>query len=99
MDAAVPGAMVEDFEHRIPGLTLPDPDDRHVLAAAIEAEADVIVTFNTRDFPAPVVAQYGIGATGQSGQAAPECGGVFQRSDAGGLPRTADALRASGVDL
>jgi hypothetical protein len=51
MDAALPGAMVEHFEHRIPGLTLPDADDRHVLAAAIEAGADVIVTFNTRDFP------------------------------------------------
>jgi predicted nucleic acid-binding protein len=60
MDAAVPGAVVEGYEKHIPDLTLPDPDDRHVLAAAIEAEAEVIVTFNTADFPRLAVAQYGI---------------------------------------
>jgi predicted nucleic acid-binding protein len=60
MDAAVPGAVVEGYEKHIPGLTLPDPDDRHVLAAAIEAEAEVIVTFNTADFPRLAVAQHGI---------------------------------------
>jgi predicted nucleic acid-binding protein len=60
MEAAVPGAVVEEFEHRIPELTLPDPDDRHVLAAAIEAKADVIVTFNMKDFPRHVVDQLGI---------------------------------------
>lgn len=60
MDAAVPGAVVEGFERHLAGLELPDPDDRHVLAAAIEAKARVIVTFNTKDFPLPVVAQHGI---------------------------------------
>lgn len=60
MDAAVPGALVEDFEHRIAGLVLPDPDDRHVLAAAIETGATVLVTFNTKDFPAEAVATHGI---------------------------------------
>lgn len=60
MEAAVPGAVVEEFEHRIPELTLPDPDDRHVLAAAIEAKADVLITFNTKDFPRPIVDQFGI---------------------------------------
>jgi len=60
MDAAVPGALVEGYEKHIRLLTLPDPDDRHVLAAAIEAEVDVIVTFNARDFPRRVVSLHGI---------------------------------------
>jgi predicted nucleic acid-binding protein len=36
-------------------LTLPDADDRHVLAAAIRSSADVIVTFNLGDFPPEVL--------------------------------------------
>lgn len=60
METAVPGAVVEEYERHIPELGLPDQDDRHVLAAAIEAGAEVIVTFNTRDFPADVVAEFGI---------------------------------------
>lgn len=41
-------------------LTLPDPGDIHVLAAAIAAHADGVVTFNAKDFPRPVLAEWGI---------------------------------------
>ena len=59
---ALPEAMVSGFEHRIDSLTLPDPDDRHVLAAAIEARAEAIVTFNLQHFPAGTLARFGITA-------------------------------------
>jgi len=51
MNEAVPNSLVVDFELLIPTLTLPDENDRHVLAAAITAEAQWIVTFNLKDFP------------------------------------------------
>lgn len=60
MDTYAEGSLIEGYEHRIDTLTLPDPDDRHVLAAAIEAEAPIIVTVNLKDFPADVLAHYGI---------------------------------------
>lgn len=52
MDSHVPDAKVEGYECLIEGLSLPDKDDRHVLAAAIKCKADAIVTFNQKDFPA-----------------------------------------------
>lgn len=53
-------ALVRDYEDSIPGLHLPDPDDRHVVAAAIRGRADVIVTANMRDDPAETLAPLGI---------------------------------------
>ena len=51
MDAHSPDAVVTGYAGRIAALELPDPDDRHVLAAALECGAAVIVTFNRKDFP------------------------------------------------
>lgn len=52
MGRAISDVTVSGFEPLIDSLELPDPDDRHVLAAAIKAKAQVIVTANLRDFPA-----------------------------------------------
>jgi hypothetical protein len=54
--------MVTGFEELIDGLVLPDPDDRHVLAAAIRAGAQAIVTFNLDDFPTDRLTPYNIDA-------------------------------------
>src|SRR5215510_14724060 len=62
MTRAVPDCMVTGFEQLIDGLVLPDPDDRHVLAAAIRAGAQAIVTFNLDDFPASALASYDVEA-------------------------------------
>ena len=51
MEDSIDDAMVSGYEPLIETLTLPDADDRHVLAAAIHCGARVIVTANLRDFP------------------------------------------------
>jgi len=53
-------ADVTGHEALIPDLSLPDPDDRHVLAVAIAARASVIVTWNLRDFPARALEPHGV---------------------------------------
>lgn len=58
MDASVMDCIVEGHMDLIDSLQLPDPDDRHVLAAAIHCGADAIITFNLRDFPARIANQY-----------------------------------------
>lgn len=60
MDRHVRDCLVENFEDLIPALQLPDPNDRHVLAAAIRGRADVIITYNLKDFPETALQKYGI---------------------------------------
>ena len=63
MEAHLTQAMVTGYEPLMASLTLPDPDDRHVLAAAIHGNANTIVTMNVRDFPASALAAYDITTT------------------------------------
>ena len=62
MDGHFPDAVVTGYEALSLGLDLPDPGDRHVLAAAIRGRADVIVTRNLRDFPADRLAPHALAA-------------------------------------
>ena len=62
MIRAVPDCLVTGYEGLVTSFELPDPDDRHVLAAAVRAGAQVIVTANTRHFPDKALEQFGIEA-------------------------------------
>jgi hypothetical protein len=65
MIEAIGNSLVEGYEGLIPSLTLPDADDRHVLAAAIKAGADLIVTINLKDFPRQALAAWNLTAKHQ----------------------------------
>ena len=58
MNRALPQAEVSGWEGHMEGLALPDPDDSHVLAAALAAGAATILTMNLRDFPASALAPH-----------------------------------------
>lgn len=58
----MPDCLVTNYESLIDGLSLPDLHDRHVLAAGIRCQAQIIVTFNLKDFPAEVLSKYDIEA-------------------------------------
>ena len=60
MRIAIPDCLVVDYEPLIETLSLPDPNDRHVLAAAIRGNADAIVSTNTKDFPSKVLDKFDI---------------------------------------
>lgn len=60
INSAVEDCLVTGYEHIIDGLDLPDPDDRHVFAAAIRVGAAAIVTMNLKDFPEKALGEFGI---------------------------------------
>jgi hypothetical protein len=53
---------VEGYQALVGSLDLPDPDDRHVLAAAIQCGAQSIITHNLKDFPAEKLKPHGVEA-------------------------------------
>lgn len=62
MEDAFPEAIIEGYEPLVPSLNLPDPNDRHILAAAIRASAQHIVTENIKHFPESALKPYDIEA-------------------------------------
>lgn len=62
MCRAVRDCLVTRYGHLVRAIHLPDPDDRHVLAAAIRCSAQVVVTRNVSDFPRATLAPHGIEA-------------------------------------
>jgi len=59
---AFPDALVTNYEPIIKSVNLPDKDDCHVLAAAIKANVNVIITENLKDFPASYLAEFSLSA-------------------------------------
>jgi predicted nucleic acid-binding protein len=62
MCTAVRDCLVTGYEPLVEGLDLPDPDDRHVLAAAVRCHAQVIVTWNLGDFPTSTLEPFDVEA-------------------------------------
>ena len=65
MDTGFPDSLVTDYDSLIDGLSLPDKDDRHVLAAAIKCGANAIVTSNLKHFPTHMLAPFNLVAISQ----------------------------------
>lgn len=55
-----PDALASPSKDTADRLSLPDPDDIHVLAAAVDADADAILTLNLKDFPTRALSAEGI---------------------------------------
>jgi hypothetical protein len=60
MDSKTRDCLITGYQALIPSIKLPDPNDRHVVAAAIVGRCDVIVTQNVKHFPEVVLTPYGI---------------------------------------
>jgi hypothetical protein len=60
MNETLPTAMVTGYRDHIPAVNLPDPDDRHVVAAGIAGGATAILTWNLRHFPVKELEKFGL---------------------------------------
>lgn len=60
MNGAFPDANVSFHNKLLAELNLPDKNGNHVLAAAIAAKPNTIVTFNLRDFPVSYLQRYDV---------------------------------------
>lgn len=62
MDDAFPEAIVKNFSDLEKKLSLPDPDDNHVLAVALKSRSTKIITFNLKDFPSKKLTPHNVKA-------------------------------------
>ena len=62
MSDAVRDWEVTNFQDLVPSVSLPDENDRHVLAAAVKANADAIITLNIKHFPESSLSPHGVEA-------------------------------------
>ena len=62
MSDAVRDWEVTSFQDLVPSVSLPDENDRHVLAAAVKANADAIITLNLKHFPESSLSPHGVEA-------------------------------------
>ncbi len=62
MNISIRNVLVDGYEPLIDAVTLPDQGDRHIVAAAIRAHAQMIVTTNLRDFPSQELGRWNIEA-------------------------------------
>jgi hypothetical protein len=62
MDGSFDDAMVTGWDDLEETISLPDPDDRHVVALAIRGGAQTIVTSNLADFPPGALAAFDLEA-------------------------------------
>jgi hypothetical protein len=60
MNDVLPAATISGYEAYIPTVNLPDPGDRHVVAAGVAADASVILTWNLQDFPVRELKKFGL---------------------------------------
>ncbi len=63
MNLAFPDAQIFNYQSLNDNIKLPDKNDHHVLAAAIYAKVDWIVTFNIKDFPYEYIRNFNISVT------------------------------------
>lgn len=109
MRRVFPHAEVTGYEPLVGSMTC-DEKDRHVLAAAVRARAEVLVTFNVRDFPAETTAAYDVEVVDTDGFLLDQLdlypglvmGALHQQANAYKRPETAlpdllSRLAASGV--
>ena len=90
MKAVLPEADVQDYKRHEGTVALPDPNDHHVLAAAIEAGASIILTWNLKHFPESETAKYNVAVRDPDGFLTALCG-----EDAETVAAVVDAARAN----